>query len=266
MSDANISQMNDKQLRDEVQLLRDELAIFKRKYEDMIYNLDNDNFSSTLIREKDGMKTSIEINAEGIKTKVSNADFESAKTQLAGQITSEVSSVRGELSTVKQTASEISSTVTNLSGTVSSLSITTSGISTRVGDIEDGEFNGYTLFEQTRDKFKFTGNVEISGNAVAGGTITGASFQDSGGTSKLTLGYDGESTVGDLNLHRIESSGNETIIFSVCDEFTMVSLRAFGNSFLKSAGTNTYPIGTWDFTGCTLVGIEGGSGGYAVFG
>ena len=44
MSD-NIPDMNFKQLRNEVQLLRDELAIMKRKYEDILYNLDDDNFS-----------------------------------------------------------------------------------------------------------------------------------------------------------------------------------------------------------------------------
>ena len=44
MSD-NINDMNFKQLRNEVQLLRDELAIMKRKYEDILYNLDDDNFS-----------------------------------------------------------------------------------------------------------------------------------------------------------------------------------------------------------------------------
>ena len=39
MSDKDINKMNDKELRNEVQLLRDELAIFKRKYEDFYNNL-----------------------------------------------------------------------------------------------------------------------------------------------------------------------------------------------------------------------------------
>ena len=51
MSD-NINNMNDKQLRNEVQLLRDELAIMKRKFEDIIYNLDTDNFSSRFVKEQ----------------------------------------------------------------------------------------------------------------------------------------------------------------------------------------------------------------------
>ena len=111
----DISKMNDKQLRNEVQLLRDELAIMKRKYEDIIYNLDTDNFSSRFVKEQGDMRTAIEVTAEGIKTKVSNEEFESTKTQLADRITSEVKKLNdadGDLSSeISQTASEIRSVV-----------------------------------------------------------------------------------------------------------------------------------------------------------
>ena len=111
MSD-NINSMNFKQLKNEVQSLRDELAIMKRKYEDIIYNLDDDNFSSRFVKEKGDMRTAIEINAEGIKTKVSNEEFESTKTQTAQKIESEVkklSDADEQLSTkIEQTAEEIS--------------------------------------------------------------------------------------------------------------------------------------------------------------
>lgn len=272
---SDISKMDYKQLRNEVQLLRDELAIMQRKYEDILYNLDDDNFSSTLLREKDGMKTSIEVNAEGIKTKVSNEEFESAKTQLANEITSKVNTLDGKLSSqISQTASEINATVsanyTDLSGSISSVRQTANGVSSRVDNIEDGEFNGYTLFEQTASKFSFTGNVEISGNAIAGGTITGAAFQDSGGTAKLCLGADSGSSVGDLNLIRISGSGAETNIFSVFDDLTMIDLKAFGNIFLSSSTSGTtYPSGTWDFTNCDVKALAGGGSGgtaTAVFG
>ena len=229
MSNTNISNMNDKQLRNEVQLLRDELAIFKRKYEDLLYNLDDENFSSRFIKEKGAMKTAIEQTAEEIKLSASLLDQE-----------------------------------------ISSLSVTTNGIRSKVNNIEDGEFNGYTLFEQTGSKFSFTGNVEISGNAVVGGTIKGSSFQDSGGTTKLCLGYDGVSSVGDLNLIRINSAGTETNIFTVYDNLTRIDLKVFGDSFLYSIGEKTYPLGIWDFSLCNDVilpdGVGGGSGGVARFG
>jgi hypothetical protein len=87
---SDISKMTDKQLRNEVQLLRDELAIMKRKYEDIIYNLDTDNFSSRFVKEQGDMKTAIKVTAEGIETKVSNEEFESTKKQTAELISSEV--------------------------------------------------------------------------------------------------------------------------------------------------------------------------------
>ena len=90
MSDMNINNMDDKQLRNEVQLLRDELAIMKRKYEDILYNLDTNNFSSRFVKEQGDMKTAIDVTAKGIESKVSNEEFESTKTQLANRITSEV--------------------------------------------------------------------------------------------------------------------------------------------------------------------------------
>lgn len=75
MSD-NIDKMNFKQLRNEVQLLRDELAIMKRKYEDAIYNIDESNFSSKIIQERDNMKAEISVTADEIKTKLSKEDLD----------------------------------------------------------------------------------------------------------------------------------------------------------------------------------------------
>ena len=59
MSDSNTI----KQLRNEVQLLRDELAIMKRKYEDILYNLDTDNFSQRVVKQGKDMYTKIEQTA-----------------------------------------------------------------------------------------------------------------------------------------------------------------------------------------------------------
>ncbi len=305
----DINKMDFKQLRNEVQYLRDELAIFKRKYEDIIYNLDNDNFSSKLIREKNDMKTEIEVNAEGIKTKVSNEEFESTKTQLANQITSEVKNVNDTLSSrITQTANSIESTVKSvvddvyikdklgneyltdatfrsnlqqdsygiyatvesnyetkanansnygsLIGSISNVSVKANGISSRVADIEGGEFNGYTLFEQTASKFSFTGNVEISGSAIVGGIITGAALQNATGTTQIVLGHETGSTVGDMLLNRIDSAGNEQTIFSVIDNWQSIDLVGMGSTFLTATGTVAKPKGTWDFEGAKVEGFE----------
>lgn len=247
MSDS-ISTMNDRQLRNEVQLLRDELAIMQRKCEDILYNLDTDNFSSRFVKEQGKMKTAIEVNAKGITTKVSNEEFESTKTQtaqkiesevkkltdadseLSSKITQEADKIRSEVksttdaingefkkySTIEQTAEKISATVTkeyvtnlidgdyvtndalneykvtvtsaidqkadeinlsvsstyetqdnangqysSLRSSISSISIEAGEISSRVGDVEGGQFGDYTLFTQSDDKFYFDGEQTI---------------------------------------------------------------------------------------------------------
>ena len=150
MSDYDVNQMDLKRLRNEVQLLRDELAIMRRKYEDILYNLDDDNFSSQLKKEKDGMKASIKITEEQIETKVSKDELES---------------------TISQTADEIKSTVNDFKNTLSSeITQTASGLSSRVGKVENGKFcdGEFTLFEQTADGFKLTGDVKITEIAQVG--------------------------------------------------------------------------------------------------
>ena len=55
MSDLPIASMNFKQLRSEVQSLRDELAMMKRHYEDLLYNLDDDNILSISADKVEGL-------------------------------------------------------------------------------------------------------------------------------------------------------------------------------------------------------------------
>lgn len=115
MSDANISTMDLKQLRNEVQLLRDELAITKRKYEDILYNLDDANFSDRFVKEKDNMKTAITVTAEGIKTLVTKDEFESEMMETASLIATKVSNTElGKYSTTAQTENLIQSAVNAL--------------------------------------------------------------------------------------------------------------------------------------------------------
>lgn len=194
---SDIDKMNFNQLRNEVQLLRDELAIFKRKYEDIIYNLDNDNFSSRLIKEKEGMKTSIEFNAEGIKTKVSNEDLTGALknystiTQTANAIETAVTSINEttdeklkSYSTITQTADAIVTAVSSLEsadsllkGQISEIKQTANIISSKVGEIENGKFGKYSLFTQTAEGFTLDGKKT---------TFTGVIYLTDTNNEKLT--------------------------------------------------------------------------------
>ena len=110
--------MDVKQLRNEVQLLRDELAIFKRKYEDLLYNLDDDNFSSRFIKEKGDMKTAIEQTAEEISLQAESIDINSkniASLEITSKdIESEVFQENDDgtkTSRITQTANEITAIV-----------------------------------------------------------------------------------------------------------------------------------------------------------
>lgn len=149
MSD-NINSMNYKQLRNEVQLLRDELAIMKRKYEDIIYNLDTDNFSSRFVKEQGDMKTAIEITAEGIKTKVSKEEMETFKestiTQTANQIKVEVEKV----------TTETDNKLKNYATTTWTDEQITSKVEQYVTDLVDGEYVTNTVLKseinQTADE------------------------------------------------------------------------------------------------------------------
>ena len=70
MSDLPIDKMDFKRLRNEVQYLRDELAMMKRHYEDLLYNLDDDNIISISADKIKGF-----VNAEGITTDSLYAEY-----------------------------------------------------------------------------------------------------------------------------------------------------------------------------------------------
>ena len=96
MREEKIENMDFKALRKEVLYLRDELAVFKRKFEDAIYNLDSDNFGKSFTFEQNGMKAQIKLTAEGLKSAVSK---------------SELGKTLESYSTLEQTAEAIRTTV-----------------------------------------------------------------------------------------------------------------------------------------------------------
>lgn len=100
MSDTPIEQMDYKQLRKEVQRIRDDLAIFKRKYEDILYNLDFENFGAHILKERQDMKTEIKVTAEGVSSKVSKAEAMSLIQQSAAKITAKVEDIEENVGTL----------------------------------------------------------------------------------------------------------------------------------------------------------------------
>ncbi|MCK9477997.1 MAG: hypothetical protein M0R40_00660 [Firmicutes bacterium] len=87
-----------REIKKEVQALRDELSLTKRKYEDLLYNLDDDNFSGRIRKEKDGMKTEIDQTADRVAIMASDINgLDSALIVEAGRITQVVSAVYGDV-------------------------------------------------------------------------------------------------------------------------------------------------------------------------
>lgn len=270
---SDISKMTDKQLRNEVQLLRDELAKMKRTYEDIIYNLDDGNFSSQFIKEKDDMKTKIEVTAEGIKTKVSKTDLETSLSnystieQTAFEITSMVTKnfIRGKLgdtyttpdtvySMIDQEANSIMLSVIEtygeLESRIASVSLTADSFETRVGNLEDGKYGDYTLFRQTADTFLFDGQYMKISSAI-----------------QLTDNY------GNHSFSIFHNEGN-----GVSAGFRGTYICAAGNNLTDPLfiGSENQKVYLYDYGDENLIatrgwvldnaGSGGGSGGVAVFG
>lgn len=185
MSDLDINKMSFKQLRNEVQLLRDELAIFKRKYEDAIYNLDSDNLGKSFTVEQNNMKAQIKITADAIKTMVSDTDL-AAELEKYSTITQTASAIQTVV--LKGAALDEAIKIDSLEGAVDTEKIYV------IQDVDaDGKllseayyyFNSltkqwellsgdsiYTVFNQTAEGFSLKGNVMIDGNAVVTKNLT----------------------------------------------------------------------------------------------
>lgn len=174
MSDTEISKMNFKQLRNEVQELRDELARFKRAYNDTIENLDDSNLSEYLIKEKEGMKTEIEVSADGIKALVVKSDelgvrcatIEATADKIQTQVTKNQENIGKFDSKLTQTAEEISSEVTAVKEDVgtfkTAINQRADSIESSVSAIETdvGEFN--SKIEQTKGSITTAVNAAYS--------------------------------------------------------------------------------------------------------
>jgi hypothetical protein len=218
MSDYNINKMDFKQLRNEVQLLRDELAIMQRKYEDILYNLDDDNFSGQFLKEKANMKTSIEQTEESITLqaeKVNDNSENIASLQITAEgIRSEVNEINGNLenyTTIEQTAEAIRSQAyasADLSSAIEISDISKATDQTKTYYIKDGngdktyyyysnisgeweEIVGGgidTVFEQTAEGFKLKGNVKIDGSCILTDSLT---FDSSDNPLQVEYSVDG---------------------------------------------------------------------------
>lgn len=251
MSDKSIGDMNFKELKNEVQLLRDELAIFKRKYEDAIYNLDSDNFGKSFTLEQNNMKAQIKITANALKTTVSKNELESALnnystiSQTAEKIEATVTKSYVEnligndyitnavlTSKIEQSSAEIHASVSaqyetkddaqasysSLTGSIAEITLNSDSISTRVSDLEGFKTS---VFTQTADGFTldgesttFTGVIFLTDN---NGNKRFSLFHDeTQGYEQILIGSSGDGTGLPITIGK----PNDTLYFNDCASIT----------------------------------------------
>ncbi len=174
MFDIPVSKMNDKQLRNAVQWLYDELAIFKRKYNDAIYNLDSENLGKSFTVTQNNMKTQLKIAADAIKSAVTEEDLVSELTnystisQTAQQIETAVESVSDDTdnklrnySTISQTAQQIETAVVS------------------INNATDNKLKNYSTVEQTAQQIASTVTSEYVTELIGDDLVTNATLQSS---------------------------------------------------------------------------------------
>lgn len=190
------------QLKKQIEALEGAFLTMRRHYEDLLNNLDEDNFAANYKVQQGNRFSKIEQTAEGITTKV-------------GELRTDVDKNQEKISTVEQTANSVSSEVAILYNTPVALygKIPDENSATNVlyayyiendnGDvINDNKkysFSCYykyntvfekweptdtksiiSRFEQTADGFKLDGDVKINGNTYQNGNIyvTGKGIED----------------------------------------------------------------------------------------
>lgn len=204
MREENIEKMNFKELRAEVQYLRDELAVFKRKMEDAMYNLDSDNFSGVYTAEQNDMKAQVKIAADAVSVFVAEKNNYATTEWTSEQITSTVKNYQTKADADDE-YDELMTEITQTAGSITSIASknmnayfesdewpTSYNTSTKQKAMlclyEDtyyyyddfyGTWKEYpssglqTMFVQDAEKFALTGNVKISGDLITSGSISG---------------------------------------------------------------------------------------------
>lgn len=248
MYNGDIMNMDFKRLREEVQYIRDELAVLKREYEDAIYNLDNSNFSSSVIREKDNMKAEIRVTAGEIKTKVSAEEVDSRFTEAYSAISQTAYALTSVVSKTADIANAVEIRSLAYATDKDKIYVIRSGLSETYyyySEVTDDwkKLTGdsiYTVFNQTATGFSLKGNVSIDGDLITTGTIDADRISTEISRVAKTL-YIGESSDTDVKTIKF---GESMTISGITDGFPILSacrVNASGVYFtgLNDEGENT---------------------------
>ena len=243
-----IEDMDFKELRKEVQRLSDKLARMERTYADTLENLDDDNFSAQALREKDKMKTTVKHTEKGMELVTKEVypdgtDAQSAISLQADQIATKVSKSLNFGDAIRGTQSP------SRGGDIEKLYFWESDDETEKGyyyysSISDEwiRVDGtsiYSAFIQTADGFRLHGNVRISGDLIADGTISGVMVETQPSKFGDCVRLNSED-----NCLEIIRSGSRAGVWGITDTGSYIS-------------GNIMAHGTWNFSNATVILPEG---------
>lgn len=246
----DIEKMDFKRLRREVQVLSDELARMKRQYEDILYNLDDDNLGAKIKAEKknllkevypDGMTqtSSIEHNAGNIKTAVEVSYSNPVTVQTLEFIENE-----GDRSVLYYLEPENRYYHYNPYAAYSGGKWTGEWTATKTA-------NFGTVFEQTGGGFKLRGNVAIDGGLIVSGDVEGRTIA----TQRAPEGerYPKGSYIRlSSDENRLEFwYGEHLIAFWSIEDLGTTSISTVSGGTLHIGG-NISCSGSWDFSGARV--------------
>ena len=225
MSD-NINSMNFKQLKNEVQSLRDELAIMKRKYEDIIYNLDTDNFSQRLVKQGENMYTKIEQTADEISLQAEKIEDNETKVAELSVKAGEISSMTKVNISAHFETDEVP-TKENTSNEQKSMLCLYEDVYYYYNDITEKwevypENGLQTLFVQDGTGFRLYGDVKVDGSCVLTDSLT---FNASDKPVQVEYSVDGTT-----NWHTTFVSGS--------DKFMRLKIGSQWSDAMKIVGDN----------------------------
>jgi len=99
----------------------------------------------------------------------------------------------------------------------------------------------------------FTGSIE-SGSSITGATITGSTLTTATSGTRVAIGTGG-SSLADINIFHGASN-----ILQILDGIDYIRMHSPDvDLYLGKTGHDTFPEGTWDFSGATVTGLPAGS-------
>ena len=267
VQDLPIESMDFKALRAKVQEQEGTIARLKRTFEDVMYNIDMDNFSGSFRKEADNFRSEFTMTAKEIKMSVSALVGNMAELSVrADRIYSRVTNT-----ITTEFLSDVMPTKSNTTDQEKTMLCKFDGVYYYYDDFDE-EWHEYpegglsTCFVQDGTKFHLTGNVVLDGNCIVDGSLKVRRLYGPASDSDLdTSNFYAkiQSEFGDFGLFGKNASESDDVSGDTCIwgvyqsdlETRVMNMYASGNNYFGYSvpQQTAYPKGKWSFGSCTVV-------------